>query len=759
MSYDKRKNEIVKRNIIISISVIVLGISVISLKENMIFKLTKEFENLTTKESIILYGGVVEDCKTGEYNNTFKMQIDKVIVEDTIISFKKPKKVILNISINKNKIINIFPGDYINVSGEYFENSSYNNFGIYNSDIQNKRKNIYGRVKADRVEVIEKEKNKIISIRFKLIENITNKILKNIKEYPGLFLGILIGKKDYIDENIEEEFRKSGISHVLAVSGAHVACIISIVVFILNKVSEHYKLKKFILGIIILLFFFIVGNSPSILRTIIMSILVIISKLIYRKSNVYNNLGLSGIITLIINPYYITDLGFLLSYLATFGILLFDKDLENLLNRPKDKNLYQKLKTYILNTSILSISANLCIIPIIAYNSNAICLSFIITNLFISPFVFILEFLGILFIFLPNIFILNKIIELTLIAIINIAKMCAEFSFSEITVITPNIFEIVVYYIILFIIYCKLKHKIKRSLYKNIYKLISVCIIISLLINIIYEFFFIKQNLKIYFLDVGQGDSTLIVTEAGKKILIDGGGNESYDIGENILKPYLLKKRISKIDYIIISHLDYDHCGGIISLLEYIDTEYIILPIQYEIYNNLKLLVNKLNEVNSRAKIIYLKANDILSFDSNTYIQILWPFEKQVVFDNSINNNALVFKLKYNGMSMIFTGDIEKEAEEIIVEKYKNTNILNSDFLKVAHHGSDSSSIDELIKLINPKLALIGVGRNNKYGHPSESVLDRLEKNNCKVYRTDLNGEVDIVINKAKNIEIITYLK
>ena len=241
--------------------------------------------------------------------------------------------------------------------------------------------------------------------------------------------------------------------------------------------------------------------------------------------------------------------------------------------------------------------------------------------------------------------------------------------------------------------------------------------------------------------------------------MIDGGGNENYDIGKNILKTYLLKKKIKKLDYIIISHLDYDHCGGIISLLDYIDTDYIILPIQYEIYDNFKVLVKKIKKKKVNTKILYLKVNDILRFDKYTYIKILWPFEKQQVFDNSINNNALVFKLIYNNFSVLFTGDIEEGAEKILVEKYKNTNILNSDILKVAHHGSDSSSIEKIIKLINPKIALISVGKNNKYGHPSTSIIKRLEKNNCIIYRTDLNGEIDIRVNLNKKIDIKNFKK
>ena len=730
-----------------------LGVILISTKEVNIENISNRLKAYEQFENIKVSGVIIDSITESEYNKNFKVEVNKINETDI------KNKIILNVSINKKKEINIFPGDYININGKYTENSSYNNFNIYNSNIQNKRKDIYGILKISSIEKIESENKKSISVRYRIIEYIDNKARLQIKENSGLLVGILIGKKDNISEEITEEFRKSGISHVLAVSGAHVACIVSIINIIFNKILHHYKMKRIILIFILVFFLFIVGNSPSILRAIIMNILIIISNLVYRKSNVYCNLSLSAIIVLIINPYYMFDLGFLLSYLATVGILLFSKLLESLFETVKEKNMFNKIKGYIIGTIVVSVSANLMIIPIVAYSTSSICISFILTNLLITPLVFILEFLGILFIFLPSINILNKLVGGILNLIVYVSRFCSRLPFSEIMIVTPNIFEIVIYYIFLFILYLKLKNKISKKDKKYFYRIVSVLIIISIVTNIIYEFYFIRRDLKIYFLDVGQGDSCLVITETGKKILIDGGGNENYDIGKNILKTYLLKKKIKKLDYIIISHLDYDHCGGIISLLDYIDTDYIILPIQYEIYDNFKVIVKKIKKKKVNTKILYLKVNDILRFDKYTYIKILWPFEKQQVFDNSINNNALVFKLIYNNFSVLFTGDIEEGAEKILVEKYKNTNILNSDILKVAHHGSDSSSIEKIIKLINPKIALISVGKNNKYGHPSTSIIKRLEKNNCIIYRTDLNGEIDIRVNLNKKIDIKKFKK
>lgn len=143
-----------------------------------------------------------------------------------------------------------------------------------------------------------------------------------------------------------------------------------------------------------------------------------------------------------------------------------------------------------------------------------------------------------------------------------------------------------------------------------------------------------------------------------------------------------------------------------------------------------------------------------INIEKDLYFEILWPSFNKVVDVNSLNNNSLVCKLNYKNFSMLFTGDIENQTERILVSKYKNTNILNSEILKVGHHGSKTSSNEEFLALIKPKIALIGVEKNNKFGHPNLEVLERLNKFNCKVYRTDNNGEISIIIKDKDRIKV-----
>lgn len=205
------------------------------------------------------------------------------------------------------------------------------------------------------------------------------------------------------------------------------------------------------------------------------------------------------------------------------------------------------------------------------------------------------------------------------------------------------------------------------------------------------------------------GDGTLIVTKTNKKILVDGGGEEgesSYSIGENVLLPYLLDKRIRTLDYIILSHFDSDHCLGAIYVMENLKVKNVIISKQGESSVNYTKFLNIVKERN--INVIEVKRGDRVYIDKSTYLDILWP-NKEPIKENILNNNSIVMCLNYRNFKMLFTGDIEVEAEEEIVRLYKNTNILEANVLKVAHHGSKTSSKESFLKLVNPKITLIGV--------------------------------------------------
>ena len=188
--------------------------------------------------------------------------------------------------------------------------------------------------------------------------------------------------------------------------------------------------------------------------------------------------------------------------------------------------------------------------------------------------------------------------------------------------------------------------------------------------------------------------------------------------------------------------------GGILYLLKKLKVDNILIGKQFEKNTNYMEFLN----ITKGKNVKVLIAGEKINLTNTVRITVLWPDKSSKITENSINNNALVFKLETLKKTILFTGDIEEETENVLVQKYKNTKSLKSDILKVAHHGSKSSSIQEFLDLVQPQIALIGVGENNKFNHPNEEVIDRLEKKSIKIYRTDKNGEISLKINKCIKI-------
>ena len=426
--------------------------------------------------------------------------------------------------------------------------------------------------------------------------------------------------------------------------------------------------------------------------------------------------------------------------------------------------IFKKIKINKKISKLLSVTfgAQTMIMPIAALKFNLLSFTFFISNLIVSPILGFIMIFGIITIFISFISIniasiLGFVLDIALKGLIYIAKITSKIPFSNIIIKTPSVFFIIIIYFSIFIlnyvfrIYISnnkrlFQRKIRKAInYKNIIRLIKIILIcISILNVVLYAFKSTNKNLKIYFIDVGQGDCCLIVTPNNKKVLVDGGEGKT-----DILLPYLLDRRIKTIDYIIISHFDSDHCNGLIKVIENLKIENVIISNQAifsDEYENIAKIINK-----KQINIINVKQGDKIEIEKNVQIDILYPINPLEY--NDLNNNSIVAKLKYNNFSVLFTGDIEN-SEQNIINKYNNTNKLKSNILKISHHGSKTSSSEEFLKKVSPQIALIGVGQNNTFGHPSPNILKRLELINCKIYRTDINGEIKIIVNKKGKIWI-----
>lgn len=567
--------------IIVSKNVFIILIISSIISNSIVLVKNKEYftiQNLYNDLEIDLQGVVISNSKENKYSNNYKIKILKVKNLDSknFYSNLKGKKVYLKIS--KDEKLNY--GEIVDIKGVFLKPDVARNFGGFDYCKYLKTLNIYGTINVDYVKKENKEnkeKYKIFKFFNSILLSLQNYIKENFsKEKANVLLGILLGYTDEIDDEIKDNFSESNISHILAVSGMHIGYIILFCKIFQNRLGKR---KTGIYTITVLIIYqLIIGFHASAIRAVIMAILMITSKLIYKKNDILTSIFLSLLLLIIFNPFLINNIGLVLSYLGTIGIIIYSKIF--------------KTKNKILNLFKLTIFLNIILLPVIAIYFNKISIfSLLISSIIgvvVEP-IMIIGFIFLIFGFISNfklfhilkisLPIIKEMLSMITDVLLKISEFGSNLYLNKIYVKTPSIFSLLNYYFIIFIlIFMYIVYKSKkinlnkafRKRVKNLIslakyrfnqnkkKIISVCIIIIILFGILVK---IPKNLRIYFVDVGQGDCTLIMTPRNYSILIDGGGNDNYDVGKNTLLPYLLDRGITSIDYMIFSHFDTDHCN------------------------------------------------------------------------------------------------------------------------------------------------------------------------------------------------------
>ena len=543
--------------------------------------------------------------------------------------------------------------------------------------------------------VLVEEKSLLISKNKNILYRIKNDFIKHIDKYKSsnYLKAFIIADQSMIEKDYKEWYKNLGISHLFAISGMH----INFFLLVLNKFIKNKKLKEKVMFIFLLFMLFLTNYAISLIRCVFFLLACFLNKrysLNYKKNYL---LIFVFFILLLFNPYLVYNIGFIFSFTITFFILSI-----------KRKNL--------VYTSLISFLSS---VPILALYYFKVNLLTIIYNLIYIPVVTIIIFpfslLTFMFKFLDNSFYnLIKFFNYT-IGFLNKVKVFS------VVISKPNIFMIILYYAFLYLFINKNKK------YIMLYLLIFV-------INVNSKLFIFNQTIT--YLDVGQGDSSVIILPHGKTVLIDTGGlfNSNYSLAKNKIIPYLNSKGINRIDVLILTHGDYDHMGESVNLINNIRVSKVILNCGE--FNNLE---NELIEVLDRKKIKYYLCIKELNIDKYK-LQFLNTKE----YDNE-NDNSNVIYIELDGYKFMFMGDSGIEKEKDILDKY---NISDINVLKVGHHGSKTSSDKKFIDEIKPKYSIISVGKNNRYGHPNKEVLDTL--NDSKIYRTDQDGSIMFKIKKDK---------
>ena len=659
------------------------------------------FKILTILVIIIVFLSTKYIKKESIYTNetSFEGIIYKIKQTETKITiYMKSKE---NLVINYyDQISNLSLGDKILVTGELSTPSNntipnqfnYKKYLYYND--------IFYIVKAKEIKKISNNTNIIYYIKDRISKRINN--ISKSNEYIKIFI---LGDSSLLDEDISESYRENGISHLFSISGMHISLFASILLYILKRISYNNYYNYSIVIIFLIFYSLLVGSSPSVIRTLTMYILFALNKVFNLKIKSIDVMCIVLIILLPIKPFYIYNISFQYSYTISFSLVLFSHKLKRI-NRNILKSLYTSLISFLMS------------FPICIYNFYQVNFLSILLNILLIPLVSIIIFpLSLISFIVPQIsYILNFFIQI----MEYISLIISKYQLGIINFPKPTTIIIILYYIfIILFIYNK--------------KYIFIFILMIYHKNIIY----FNSNLELTMLDVGQGDSIFLKLPNNKaNILIDTGGvvNSNYSIINNSTIPYLKSIGINKMNYLILTHGDYDHMGEAINLVNNFKVEKVIFNCGP--YNDLE---QKLIKVLDKKKIKYYSCIKELNIDNNKLY-----FLQTKEYDNE-NDNSNVIYTEINGYKFMFMGDASITTEKEIINKY---NLPDIDVLKVGHHGSRTSSSKEFINEINPKYSIISVGKNNRYGHPNKEVLNNLEKS--KIYRTDEDGSIMFKIKNNK---------
>lgn len=586
-----------------------------------------------------------------------------------------------------------------------------------------------------------------LNIRKKIVYVIENSLPR---QQAGLLNGMLIGYREGLSDEVQEAFSNAGLTHIMAVSGANVAFLILPLAFLFKLFRIRKSIANLMIIAFLVFFIFVTGFEPSVLRAVVMASILLIAAILYREPDTYAAIALSCIILLALSPCMLFNIGFQLSYGATLSIVMLYKNI---------KKIFAKsfMPDCIAEIFAATLAAQLGVLPITLIYFNKVSLIAIIPNLLAVPMLELITILGTIMALLGQFsLVASQVIgylnSVFLSAVLYITKFASSVPFAMVKTVTPPFILAIAYYVLVWFMlwYRPLKNIVLKSRH--------AAIALSLLAIFILTGSLQPGRLEVAFLDVGQGDSAFIRTYTGKTVLIDGGGSANPSrvskIGESVVIPFLLDSGVSRLDAVIATHPHSDHIQGLCDVLKQMNVDRLILPSLAD-ESGFADLIQAAEAKN--VQVSRCSEGETIRLDERTCLHVLSPEFNCSVDLDSLNNTSLVLKLCYGRTAILFTGDAETEVEEKLLANASvlsadATSVLSADVIKIAHHGSLSSTGRGFLEKVNPRAAIISVGKNN-FGHPSSETLNLLEQCNVNCFRTDKCGAV-ILKSDGRTIKI-----
>lgn len=636
------------------------------------------------------------------------------------------------------------PGDRIETYAKIKIPRSFANPGAFDYISYLERDGIYliGSVKSSKLLSLKKNHswkwNAIMAeCRQKITFNVQNIFLhpKKDRKIGNFILAVTIGNRE--DFTIEQKklLSRGGIYHIVAISGLHIGFIAFFTFRFLSLLRFPDRWASLLTAAILLAYLPLSGGRSSVLRAILMATLYLLSRTLHRRSNILTTISLSAFLLLLMKPKFLYDPGFQLTYAATLSIILFYPLLTEMM----------VWRNFLASSFALTVSAQMGVLPILAYHFNTILWISLLTNIIIIPMMAIIIPLG--FILELSLFIhesFSYLIAFPLMILIKFifsaASVYSYFPFLSYRIPNPPFFIIILYYCSAWGL-CFSRGKLLKAL--------------TLILFLLFLFLLsinpfppeIKKLFEVTFIDVGQGESALIVSPDGTSMLIDAGGRwrNRFDAGEMIISKFLWYRRWKKIDRIILSHLHADHAGGLPSLIENFDIGEIIIS---DVERQEKLFTEIKDICMKKGTSIHLIRDDFIQHYKHFILELFYV-DLEDNHPMQGNERSLIVKITCGNIRFLFTGDAPSNVEMALLESERD---LTSEILKIGHHGSNDASSQPFLEAVDPETCIISCGAYNQWGHPMPEVLGRIFRIGARLYRTDKDGAITILTDGSSYI-------
>jgi competence protein ComEC len=640
----------------------------------------------------------------------------------------------------KRDRLRLHAGDRITASVRLSSGGAFKNFGGFSYDLYLKSRNVHRRAFTKSSLLVEKGRGgrgmlllaSISRLRCALQKNLETSFSSadgtDISPAGAVLEALLLGEDGRMDAGTVLSLQQTGLYHLFAISGGHIA-IITFLLFSLFKLVRISRRPSYLVLIFFLVFYtLLVEGSPSVLRATVMTLAFLVGRLLWKDVHILNTISFSAFVLLLSNPFNIFDAGFRLTYAATLAIILFGPPLVKRLPR-------LPLKT--TEMTALSISASLGVLPIIAGSFNRVTFASLILNYAAIPLVGLI--MGIGYAFLPLTAVLPGaappfvyVLKFLVAGFSRLSHLLDGVSILSYRVPTPHGWTVLGYYLFLGLLLVRPRFRGQRPL-------IAAFFSAFLGVLVIFPFSPSSKDLVVTMIDVGQGDSVLIEFPGRKRMLIDAGGfaDSPFDVGEKGVCPVLWRKGFKRIDFLVLSHPHPDHLNGLVavarnfSIGEFWEGR---PPPEGGIYGE---LLGALPPSAGRRRI----SRGFRCNVGEVRVEALHPGrEDGPGLPAAENDRSLVLRVSLGRTSFLLAGDIGAAAEREILEAGGD---LRSTVLKSPHHGSGFSSSGPFLERVCPDNVLISVGEGNRYGFPSPSALERYRKLKASVFRTDLHGAIE----------------